>query len=287
MSRPRVAVIQFPGSNCEHETATAVERAGMEAAIFRWNRDADELGGFDGFILPGGFSYQDRVRAGAIAAKKTIMRRIISAAADGAPVLGICNGAQVLVETGMIPGGAGRGGGGRPTGRIDMALAPNVMEGRSGFYCDWAHVRPSGRWRECAFLASLSADKPLPIPIAHGEGRFTTTDDSVASALGAEGRIVLQYCTAGGEVADGFPTNPNGSLAAAAGICNERGNVMALMPHPERVSFLRQVPDDLGDVWSERKVGARGDSAAMAGPGPGLALFESMRDYIRTRAGRA
>ena len=100
----KVAVIQYPGSNCEYETARAVEASGMSAEIFRWNKDPSSLPEYDGYIIPGGFSYQDRVRAGAIGAKKSIMRTILKEAETGKPVMGICNGAQVLVETGLIPG---------------------------------------------------------------------------------------------------------------------------------------------------------------------------------------
>src|SRR5512136_743253 len=113
----KIAVMQFPGTNCEHETLIAVKAVNMEGEIFRWNRSAEELSYFDGFIIPGGFSYQDRVRAGAIASKEPVTKTLREEAENGKPIIGICNGFQILVETGLLSG----------TGRVDLALAQNVM----------------------------------------------------------------------------------------------------------------------------------------------------------------
>ncbi|HNQ55431.1 MAG TPA: phosphoribosylformylglycinamidine synthase subunit PurQ, partial [Methanothrix sp.] len=139
----KIAVLQFPGTNCEFETLVAVKAVGMDGEIFRWNREAGELSSFDGFILPGGFSYQDRLRAGAIAAKEPVLAALKDEAGKGKPIIGICNGFQILVEAGLLPGRAGECA---PDKSIDMALAQNVMVSkgkivRRGYYCDWVHLR--------------------------------------------------------------------------------------------------------------------------------------------------
>jgi len=279
-----IAVIQFPGSNCEAETARAVEAAGMKAEIFRWNRDPQELERFAGYIIGGGFSYQDRVRAGVIAAKEPIMEAVIAAADAGKPVLGICNGAQVLVETGLVPGLRGHA--------IDMALAPNQMVRggrvvRRDYYCAWVHLRLSCAPDRCVFTGTLPADAVFPMPMAHGEGRFTTTHPDLLEQLERNDQIVLRYCTPEGEIDPNFPINPNGALANMAGICNPAGNVLALMPHPERASWLRQVPLDLGDAYGARRRAARGHFPELEGPGPGRALFDSLRRFLENRRGEA
>jgi phosphoribosylformylglycinamidine synthase len=266
----KIAIIQYPGSNCEYETAGAVRASGMEAEIFRWNRDAVSLDKYDGYIIPGGFSYQDRVRAGAIAAKKSIMRTIFGEAAKGKPVLGICNGAQVLVESGMIPG--------VNPGELEMALAPNA--GTSGYYCNWVHVVHSTQKGKCAFTCLFEKSEVFPIPVAHAEGRFVTRKKELIESLDSNGQIVLRYSTADGKVEDRFPVNPNGSTDNIAGICNPSGNVLALMPHPERAAWLRQVPDDTGDEYAEAKRAAYGNWQRMTEAGPGRKIFESMREYL-------
>ncbi len=264
----RIAVIQYPGSNCEHETARAVQSAGMEAEVFRWNKDPGELPGYDGYILPGGFSYQDRVRAGAIAAKKAIMSTMMSEAEKGKPVMGICNGAQILVETGMIPGVA--------WGELEMALAPNMMEGRSGFYCDWVYLKLACAPERCVFSRALGPGEVLPMPVAHAEGRFVTRKEGLLERLWADDQIVFQYSDADGNAAAEFPGNPNGSLDSIAGICNRQGNVLALMPHPERATWLRQVAEDLGGEASLMRYRGRGRLESLRGPAPGRKLFSSM-----------
>lgn len=266
----RIAIIQYPGGNCEYETARAVSSCGMEPEIFRWNRDTQELKGFDGYIIPGGFSYQDRVRGGAIAAKKRIIKTLIDEAERGKPILGICNGAQILVEAGMIPG--------IEWGSIEMALAPNIMEGRSGYYCDWVFLRVEGN--RTAFTLNFDKGEVLPIPIAHAEGRFVTRSEGLLDQLIANGQAVLRYCTKEGEIREIFPVNPNGSIFNLAGVSNREGNVLAMMPHPERANFLRQIPDDLGDRYARLKLEAWGDPKSLSQAGPGRRIFASMREYI-------
>ena len=273
---PRVALIQFPGSNCEWETKTAAEAAGIPCDVFRWNRDPELLADYDGYIIGGGFSYQDRVRAGVIAAKEPIVARMMQEIAERAkPVLGICNGAQVLIETGLIPGVR--------RGEIEMALAPNRHDPEhriAGFCCRWTFLKVAAAPERCLFTTEFDAGQVFPIPIAHGEGRYTTKARDLVEQLTANDQIVFQYCDTHGEVVDRPDINPNGAVANIAGLCNPEGNVLAMMPHPERASFLRQVPTDLGDEWAAQRRAAYGSHQALDAPGPGRAIFLSLRNAL-------
>jgi phosphoribosylformylglycinamidine synthase len=263
----RIAVLQLPGVNCEPETCRALERAGLAAEIVRWTRN--DLDGFDGFVIPGGFSFQDRVRGGAIAAREPVIAAVIDAAAAGKPVVGICNGAQVLVESGLVPG--------LESGRVEMALAPNRMPDRRGYYSQWVHLRVDGA--PSVATGGLAMGTVLPMPIAHAEGRFVTRDPATAAALEAGGQIVLRYAAPDGGPAGGPPHNPNGSLLDAAGISNAAGNVVAMMPHPERAATLSQVAWELEGAWGGRRRAAR-TLAALDEAGPGLEIFRAMRHYL-------
>ena len=226
---PRIAIVQFPGSNCERETAMAVERSGMVAEQVLWNNPVD-LGQFDGFVIIGGFSYEDRCRSGLIASKDPLMDRVAEQAAAGKPVLGICNGAQILVESGLVPGLANR--------QLGAALAVNKrMQGEhvagTGYYNTWIHMRPSHEQPNSVFGRQFV--QPIHIPIAHAEGRFIVPG-SVLTALRDAGATLWQYCDADGVVTDAFPVNPNGSVDNLAAISNAAGNVLAMMPHPERTA---------------------------------------------------
>ncbi|MBU1072093.1 phosphoribosylformylglycinamidine synthase subunit PurQ, partial [bacterium] len=210
---PRIAVLQLPGMNCEDESARALAAAGAAPEIFRWTRSARELAVFDGFLVPGGFSYQDRVRAGAVAAKDPLIAALLDAAAAGKPILGICNGCQVLIEAGLVPG--------REPGRLEVALAPNRYPGRRGYFTRWIVLERAEGTRS-RFLSGLPVS--LPLPIAHAEGRFTHEDPDHFGVLAAEGLLALRYA---GTDADGRgPANPNGSLLAAAALTNPAGNVL-------------------------------------------------------------
>ncbi len=266
----RVAVIQYPGSNCEYETSWALKFAGVSAEIFRWNRRLDELKNFSGYILAGGFSYQDRIRAGVVAAKKVIVKKIIKEAEKGKFVIGICNGAQILVEAGMIPGIS--------WGKVEMALAPNTGSERAGYYCNWVYVRCEVESKRCVATRNLKKGDVLPLPIAHAEGRFTTKKEGLLQELIKNKQIVLRYCDSEGKVINKFPINPNGSIYNIAGICNKEGNVFALMPHPERATWIRQVPDDLDSPYSEEKRKSYGNIKKMRSPGPGYKIFSSLKD---------
>jgi phosphoribosylformylglycinamidine synthase len=254
----RIAVVEFPGTNCMRETADALGAAGAAADILRWNASASECAAFDGYVVAGGFAYEDRVRAGVIAAKHAILDAIADAAAAGKPVLGVCNGAQVLVEAGLVPG--------RSAGAVEVALARNAAPGWQGYYCGWVHLRASpGR----GFLQALEG-MLLPMPVGHGEGRFTGSP-ALFAELERGGQVPLRYARAGGELAAGFPENPNGSLQDAAALCDPTGNMVALMPHPERAAWLYQVPESLDGPWGDLR--RRAGPGEMLAPGPGLAIY--------------
>ena len=195
----RVGVVRFPGSNCDADAYHAVELAGAEA-VYLWHEESD-LHGSEAVVLPGGFAYGDYLRAGVLARFSPIMRSVAVAAGRGVPVLGICNGFQVLAEAGLLPG----------------ALLRN--EGLR-FVHRWVALRLEGRGTP--FTAALPEGVVLRMPVAHGEGRYYD-EPARLDELEREGRVVFRYID-----------NPNGSLRDIAGVRNEAGNVLGLMPHPER-----------------------------------------------------
>jgi phosphoribosylformylglycinamidine synthase subunit PurQ / glutaminase len=207
----RVAVVTFPGSNCDRDAQHVLSQVvGVGADLVR--HDVGDLAGFDAIVLPGGFSYGDYLRTGAMAAHTPVMGAVRAAAARGVPVLGICNGFQVLLEAGLLPGAMLR--------NADVA-----------FHCEWVHLRVEGA--TTPFTAAAHRDRVLRMPIAHGEGNYHAGPELLAELEG-EGRVVFRYTDAAGRITDG--ANPNGSIAGIAGICSERRNIVALMPHPERCS---------------------------------------------------
>ncbi len=263
----RVLIIQFPGVNCEYESLRAITVAGMKGEIRRWNDAAGAVREAAAVILPGGWSYQDRIRAGVVAAKDAVLDEVVRAADRGVPVMGICNGAQVLVETGIVPG--------FDAGRIDVALAPNRMTGRVGYYCNWVHVKKGPA--ACVFTDFMEErpTDPIPIPLAHGEGRFVTASEDVRSRLEKGDGVALVYCAPNGAAATAFPENPNGAQFAIAGLTNPAGNVLALMPHPERGAWAYQVPRRVGGRWGRSRDGV--GPKDLFTPGPGRGFFESLR----------
>ncbi len=259
--KPRVAVVQLPGVNCEVESARLIQASGGQSEIFRWTRSARELAAFDGFLIPGGFSYQDRVRAGAVAAKDPLLRVLLEASEAGKPILGICNGCQVLVESGLVPG--------LEPGAVEVALAANRFPGRSGYHSQWVAVKRHAN--ACSpFVEGINGS--IPLPIAHAEGRFTHEDPAFFEKLAADGFVALQYTSLGGRK----EANPNGSLLDVAGLTNRQGNVLAMMPHPERAAQLRHVPEDQPSVWGLARIAAAGDSKTLEAAGPGAFLLRRL-----------
>ena len=213
--RPRMAVAVFPGTWSERDFAhLAVAVLGWEVRLV-WHTD-DDLGAPDAVVLPGGFAHGDHLRTGAIARFSPVMRSVEAFADAGGPVIGSCNGFQVLTEAGMLPG---------------ALLRNDHLE----FRCDWQSLRVERPASAPAWLGDLADGDVISLPISHGEGRYVA-DDATLEALEREGRVVLRYADASGLVTP--EANPNGSERGIAGIVNQRGNVLGLMPHPERAAEL-------------------------------------------------
>jgi phosphoribosylformylglycinamidine synthase len=203
------AIVVFPGSNCDHDAYHAAKHVLGHDARFVWHKETS-LQGADVVILPGGFSHGDYLRTGAIARFSPVMQAVTEFARQGGPVLGVCNGFQILLEAGLLPGAMLR--------NRDLK-----------FHCEHVHVRVEQV--DTPFTLSATKGQVLQLPIAHGEGNYYAEPDVIA-ALEAAGRVVFRYCDASGQVT--AESNPNGSLDAIAGICSEGRNVVGLMPHPER-----------------------------------------------------
>lgn len=245
----KVAVILFPGSNCELEALRACRRSKLTADLIRWNDDYSKLKKYDAFILPGGFSYEDRGRSGIIAAQDPIMDVIKQQAEAGKPVLGLCNGCQILVEKGMIPG--------LNPNHLELAMGWNerVKKGKIlgvGFYNDWIYIRHDATKGRSVFNR-FSQKEVMRIPVAHGEGRFTTLEKNLLENLKNNEQTLFRYCDENGKIVEEFPVNPNGAMYNLAGVCNPEGNVLALMPHPERTTVGQPIFDSLADYLNSSK----------------------------------
>lgn len=205
----RFAVLQFPASNCDQDARHALSSVFGQEADFVWHKDTD-LRGADAVIVPGGFSYGDYLRCGAIARFSPVMQSLQTFAANGGLVLGICNGFQVLCEAGLLPGA--------------------LIRNRSlQFRCEQVYLRTATR--RSPFTRSIPEGQLLRIPIAHGDGCYFA-DDATLTQMRAQDQILWEYCDAQGQTSD--DANPNGSVQNIAGVCNAARNVAGLMPHPER-----------------------------------------------------
>ena len=260
MSAPRVLILRTAGTNCDLETEYAFRLAGAAADRVHVRRvfdDPDTMRGYDILALPGGFSYGDDIAAGRLWANEFVHRlrpAMEAFVASGKPVIGICNGFQALVRSGLLPGDEG-------LGSQTATLAWND----SGMYeCRWTHLRVEPG--PCVF--TRGARGIIELPVAHAEGKFAAPDD-IHDGLEASGRVALRYVTADGAEAT-YPANPNGSRGGVAGICNASGTVLGLMPHPERFVTRTQHPR-----WT--RPGA-------PGIGHGLAIFENAVRYAAERA---
>jgi phosphoribosylformylglycinamidine synthase len=203
------AVIVFPGSNCDHDAYHAAKHVLGQDAEFVWHKETS-LRGADAVILPGGFSHGDYLRTGAIARFSPVMNAVVAFARQGGPVLGICNGFQILLEAGLLPGAMLR--------NRDLK-----------FHCEHVHIRVEQT--DTPFTLNAAPGQVLRIPVAHGEGNYFA-EAPILDELEAAGRVVFRYCDPRGLVTDA--ANPNGAARHIAGICNESRNVVGLMPHPER-----------------------------------------------------
>ncbi|MGH8165114.1 MAG: phosphoribosylformylglycinamidine synthase I [Rhodanobacteraceae bacterium] len=250
-----VAVLVFPGTNSEQETLRAARDAGMDAQLVHWSR-AQNLAAFDAYILPGGFAYEDRVRAGAIPAHDPMMDAVIEGAQRGKLVLGICNGAQILLEAGLVPGTG-------PLGKPTAAFTHNAPVPK--FVCRHVYVKLAIEPSRCAIAAALPSDAVVPAWAAHGQGRLAATAEHLRE-LADGGHVAFVYAHADGRV--DAAAVPNGSALGCAGLTNVAGNVLAIMPHPER------------DAWNFNHPDRRDGSDILAASG-GAALFESMAKALR------
>ena len=256
MPKPRSLVLRAPGTNCDEEAAFAWDRAGAEAETWHLGRLLESPGGLDSFqilTLPGGFSYGDDLGAGRILASRLgsvlgdALRRFLD---RGGLVLGICNGFQVLVKAGLLPGNPGFG--------------PSTLTfNDSGhFESRWVRLIPT------AGLSPFLADgEPIELPVAHGEGRFVVEDPAGLAELEAAGQVVLRYADSENHPTTSYPANPNGSPGAVAGLCDPTGRVFGLMPHPERFIDPLHHPR-----WTRKGLGVEGD---------GLRIFRNAVNAIR------
>lgn len=227
----KIGVVTFPGSNCDYDCFNAAREVTGADTVYLWHRDED-LSGVDAVILPGGFSYGDYLRAGAIAQLSPIMRAVVAFANAGGPVVGICNGFQILCESGLLPG----------------ALVRNQT---LKFSSKRVYLRVERS--EPPFTSKYEVGQVLRVPIAHGEGCYVAPEDVLAE-LESEGRVAFRYSDAQGRLT--AEANVNGSANSIAGIVNARGNVLGMMPHPERA-----VDPLLGST-------------------DGVGLFASLADYL-------
>jgi len=265
----RVCVMRVGGTNCDAETKRAFTELGANAEVVHLNEAVKNrsLLDYNALVFPGGFSYGDYVRAGAIWAKGTLtkLRKDLKLFVDeGRPILGICNGFQVLVEAGLLP--AFKGISEYPA----ATLATNIP---IGYNCRWVYLKHENSGR-CLFTQKIPKDKVLRMPVAHGEGRFLFSkekENRFLKQLYDNDQLVFRYCNKEGEYADGeFPVNPNGAFHDIAGICDPAGTVFGLMPHPERAFYGWQLPD-----WTKTET--------VPTYGDGKQVFESMVEYLKKR----
>ena len=259
MAKPKAIVLRAAGTNCDRETQFALEQAGFDAErvhVFRLMENPAALKAYQFLVIPGGFSYGDDVSAGKILANQ--MRHHLAGPlneflASGKLVLGICNGFQVMVKSGLLPWASVEPG----SAQRDVTLAWND----SGRFEDrWVHLR--GESDKCVFLPK---GEVIALPIAHGEGKFVPRDGDVLRRLGDDDQVAVRYIDAEGR-AGGYPVNPNGSVDDIAGICDPSGRAMGLMPHPERFIDITQHP-----CWTRGNI-TRGDGAI---------LFQRAREYLK------
>lgn len=215
----KFGVVIFPGSNCDHDMIYVLKDILGQEVVELWHKDTD-LQGVDGILLPGGFSYGDYLRSGAIARYSPIMDKVIEFANNGGFVFGVCNGFQILCECGLLPG----------------ALLFNENQ---KFICKNIHIKVENN--NTAITTEIDKDIALKIPVAHGEGRYYADEDTLKQ-MRLNGQVLFKYCDEKGKVSN--KSNPNGSIENIAGVCNENKNVFGMMPHPERAADKELLNND-------------------------------------------
>ncbi len=264
---PKVLVLRAPGINRDEDAAAAIEMAGGQPERVHVNRiveGAARLHDYAMLIIPGGFSYGDHLGAGKLLAvdlAHRLQEQLAAFVADGRPVLGICNGFQVLVKAGMLPG-SGEGRKTNDKSSTASASSATLTDNASAqFECRWVHLEAEPQ-SACIFTKGL--ERIIEVPVAHGEGRFVARDAETLTKLRKQGQIALRYVAADGSTA-AYPANPNGSDDNIAGICNSAGNVLGLMPHPEDAILPTQHPRWTREAWRNE--------------GDGLAIFRNAVRY--------
>lgn len=284
MRRPKVCVLRTAGTNCDKETAFAFKKAGAEVELVHINRFAageKELTQYQILALPGGFSYGDDIAAGKILANELrfkLSEDIKKFIADGKLIIGICNGFQILVKAGLLPG------------NDNFEQEASLIINDSGKFEDrWVYLK-SQKPFTCKQVKGVKSKKciwakDLPeiiyLPVAHGEGKFVVKDKNILVRLKKNNQIIFQYCDEKGELT-GYPDNPNGSMENIAGICDDTGRILGLMPHPERHIFFTQHPR-----WtSDQRPCLAGRQAATSGKSnsDGLQIFYNGVNYARTQS---
>lgn len=256
MKNPKVCILRTAGTNCDKETAFAFQKAGAQAELIHVNRLVNakkNLADYQILALPGGFSYGDDIAAGKILANELRnklagdLRKFIE---DGKLIIGICNGFQILVKSGLLPG------------NTELEQETSLIINDSGKFEDrWVYLKSQGK---CVWTKNLP--EIIYLPVAHGEGKFVTKNNQVLNRLKRNQQLIFQYCNKKG-ILSGYPHNPNGSIENIAGISDETGRILGLMPHPERHLLFEHHPR-----WTGLKDNKRGD---------GLAIFENGVRYAK------
>jgi len=262
----KVCIMRVGGTNCGAETQRAFQELNVQAEVVHVNEfiKRRSLLDYTALVFPGGFSFGDYVRSGVIFARSLSVKlgkEIETFVHEGRPILGICNGFQILVEYGLLPGFAGA------STYPEATLTTNVPQ---GFRCQWIYLKNENKGK-CAFTNKIPTGKVLRMPIAHGEGRFlfpVEREQQMLQKLLDNDMMVFRYCDENGKLADGkYSINPNGAFHDIAGICNMDGTILGLMPHPERAMYWWQQPD-----WTRQE--------QIREYGDGKLVFESLIDYL-------
>lgn len=274
MGKVKVCVLRTKGTNCELETAEAFRRVGADtdiiflASLFQMNpitKRKHNLNEYDILALPGGFSHGDYIRSGKVFAsdlRHYAGDQVEQFVNDKKPIIGICNGFQVLVNYGLLPS----------AGKLDQTASLTYND-CSRFRCDWVRMRvPESGLKKCLWTKDI---REIALPMAHGEGKFMMKEKHFAQQLLELGEVPLQYVDLEGNPTQVFPYNPNGSMLSIAGVCNQYGNIFGLMPHPERALRFRNHPD-----WALRQAQYTLAGYPLPEEGEGLQIFQNAVDYV-------